>query len=258
MIINRLKAKVKDNDSLYGIYLYFFHRQYYLHKKREWLFYKRLISPGALVFDIGANIGNKSKLFAGLGSPVIALEPDQTNYDSLIRRFRSKKQIRVLPLAVSHSKGVAKFYMLEPGSAYNTLNLKWKETLEDPQANRWHDSRNFQKEVEVPTTTIDALIDEFGIPEFIKIDVEGNELSCIQGLSQRVGLISFEANLPEFKNETLRILDHLNNIDKNVRFNYMRDDETFEFPQHLSHNEFYRFLESTGIRYMEIFSFMNK
>lgn len=257
MMIAKLKEKVKSNEFVYGFYLYLFHKKVFLHKKTEILFYKNLLSPGALIFDIGANIGNKSRLFAKFGSAVISLEPDMTNYELLVRRFKSKKKIKVLPLAVSNSRGTAKFYMLEPGSAYNTLNPKWKETLEDSEMNRWHDAKNFQKEVVVNTTTIDDLIKEYGKPGYIKIDVEGNELSCIEGLSQSIDIISFEANLPEFKNETLKILDHLNRINEKVRFNYVRNDESFEFQEHLSYTDFYSFMRSTDMRYMEIFSFMN-
>jgi len=254
--INAMKEKIKKNDALYGVYLFFVHRKVHQQKKQEKRFYKRLITPGSLVFDIGANIGNKSKLFAEIGSSVISIEPDTTNYELLSRRFKSNKSIKVLPFAVSNTVGTASFYMLEPGSAFNTLNVKWKETLEDAESNRWHDTKSFQKEVVVKTTTIDQLIKEFGKPGYIKIDVEGNELLCIKGLSECIDIISFEANLPEFKSETLNILDHLNGIDPKVKFNYMRHEEVFAFPEHLPYKEFYRFLESTDIRYMDIVSFM--
>lgn len=59
------------------------------------------------------------------------------------------------------------------------------------------------------------------------------------------------------KPEILEIIDRLNNINRQVKFNYMRNDENFEFPDNISYVESYRFLESTGLRYMEIFSFMN-
>ena len=41
-------------------------------------------------------------------------------------------------------------------------------------------------------TTLDALIAEHGLPDFIKIDTEGHEAAVLQGLSAPVPALSFE------------------------------------------------------------------
>ncbi|WP_165761217.1 FkbM family methyltransferase [Niastella koreensis] len=224
--------------------------------KRERDFVKTIVSKDSLVYDIGANMGNKTQLFRSLGANVITIEPDSTNYALLVNRFGNDKNVKVLQYAISDSIGVTNFYMDEPGSAYNTLSVKWKESLEDSSVNRWKTIRKFDNVVEVKTVTIDYLIKEYGVPKYIKIDVEGHELPCIKGLSSNIEVISFEANLPEFKSETLNIITCLRDINKNVKFNYQRDDESFELSKHISYDEFYKLLESTDIRYMEVYSFM--
>ncbi len=50
--------------------------------KRKY-FYSKLIKKNDLCFDIGANIGTKSKLFLSLGAKVIAFEPQQLCSQSL-------------------------------------------------------------------------------------------------------------------------------------------------------------------------------
>ena len=42
------------------------------------------------------------------------------------------------------------------------------------------------------TITIDKLIQEYGTPELIKIDVEGGEFECLSSLTQKVNNICFE------------------------------------------------------------------
>jgi FkbM family methyltransferase len=48
--------------------------------------------------------------------------------------------------------------------------------------------------LEITTTTLDAMILEFGLPVFCKIDVEGMDYDVLRGLSHAIRAISFEYN----------------------------------------------------------------
>ena len=63
----------------------------------------------------------------------------------------------------------------------------------------------------VESTTLDSLIESYGVPELIKIDVEGYEHVVLRGLSQRVGKICFEwcEEMAEQFYESLSILEKL-------------------------------------------------
>ena len=130
-------------------------------------------------------------------------------------------------------------------------------SLETPESNRWNKKRQFNnKTIIVKTVTLDYLIENYSVPYFIKIDVEGFELNVIKGLSQPIPLISFEANLPEFKNETIECINHLSVLNKNVRFNYLVNDESFELKNQLDHKQMIALINTTERRYLDIFSFM--
>ena len=71
-----------------------------------------------------------------------------------------------------------------PGPEHRTPTMSslaedWPSTMSERNAGfaavRWDDS------VTVPVTTLDALIEEYGLPRFCKIDVEGTKPRCWRG-----------------------------------------------------------------------------
>ena len=62
--------------------------------------------------------------------------------------------------------------------------------------------------------------------------------------------------MPEFKNETLQIIEHLAAIDPLVKFNYLINDENFELAGNILSEPFYEFIKNRGIKYMDVFAFM--
>jgi hypothetical protein len=78
--------------------------------------------------------------------------------------------------------------------------------------------------VSVPVTTLDRLIARHGPPEHLKIDVEGYELEAVRGLSAAVRVISFEANLPTFRAETVGVLERVVQLSPGARFNFRPHD----------------------------------
>ena len=150
-------------------------------------FYRAFVKPGALVFDIGANHGQKTDVFlrAGAGR-VVAVDPDPFNIDTLMDKFwryrRYPLPVEIRQKAISSRKGRAKLNAPFPGSALASITPV--------------QSDGAFTEFDCLTVTLDQFVLEYGLPAFIKIDVEGHELQVLQGLSRPVPL-SFEVNLPE-------------------------------------------------------------
>jgi hypothetical protein len=149
---------------------------------------------------------------------------------------------------------MAELHIQEDGSAYNTLSNKWSRVLSNNQLSRFGELYEFSSSYRVETTTLDNLIDEFGIPFFIKLDVEGFEVNAIRGLTRSVPYVSFELNLPEFRAEGLECLARLQQIGDRVAFNYITDiNEGLKHYQWLDFDRFRSFLQNTDLRYVEVF-----
>lgn len=161
-----------------------------------------------LYFDIGAYVGDKSAEYLSLGADkVIAVEPNPESYTSLCNRF--KGNLKVIPINRAVSDTIGEADLVVPSANLITLS-----TL-DPE--HWFTGR-FQglveaKRYKVKTTTLDTLIEEHGVPDFLKIDCEGWEENVLKGLTQRVPRLSFEYSRDHI-DSLLRCLRYLQRLGK--------------------------------------------
>jgi FkbM family methyltransferase len=232
-------------STLYALYCSLANRKLIQEQRQELHFYRSVlpgIKPGDIIFDIGANVGHKTQLFLKLGCHVIAVEPDETNQNLLHQSFHifrlKKKPVTIVGKAVSDRVGTQSLWVEEAGSALNTLSTKWVKSLQAEQQRFNHHVR-FRQQRTVETTTIDELIQTYGHPYYIKIDVEGHEASVINGMNVPVPIVSFEVNLPEFRTEGLACIGRLERISPGGRFNLFQDcAQGLALAEWLPHAEF--------------------
>lgn len=193
-------------------------------------FYRQFIRNGDLVFDIGANVGVRSAAFLALGAKVVAVEPQSSCIEIIKRKFSSNKNFVCVQKAVSNTTGSAEMFISNVSEA-STLSLEFVNTYNHQQSIHWNNRERVQ------LITLSQLIHEFGVPGYIKIDIEGYELKALETLDAPVKFLSFEYNQPLSKN-AIACLDLLN--DKNeYRFNFMPyDDMRMLFPDWLAFLEF--------------------
>jgi FkbM family methyltransferase len=196
--------------------------------QKEVRLYRKIVGRADLIFDIGAYDGHKTAAFLEISRKVVACEPDPYNFRLLGIRFRSQRgRVVLCRKAVADRVGTATLLIHHPGSAFNTLNVKWKTMLEADRAMRWKEEIRFTGEEaeQVATVTLDELIRLHGMPDFIKIDVEGYEKPVFDGLSQKVRCVSFECQLPEFSDDLLAILQKLVDLERETVFNVVHEEE---------------------------------
>ena len=153
-------------------------------------FYRPLVGPGDLVFDVGAHLGDRAAAFAALGARVVALEPQPQVVSWLRRLVGRNDRITVRAEAVGRSAGAAHLAISRRTPTVSTLAEAWRKKL--PEANPSFRRVRWEVSVEVPVITLDALIETYGPPQFCKIDVEGYEAEVLAGLTHPVPGVSVE------------------------------------------------------------------
>jgi FkbM family methyltransferase len=151
-------------------------------------FYGRLVSPGDLVFDVGANVGDRTAVLASLGARVVAVEPQEDCVRKLSRRFREKQRVTVVPMGLGAQEGFQDLYV----SSIHPLSTMTPAFVEATRRSGRFASVEWRERLSVPVTTLDQLIDRYGRPVFCKIDVEGYEAEVLRGLTAPLPLLSIE------------------------------------------------------------------
>lgn len=185
-----------------------------IEKIRESFFYKQFIRPGDLCFDIGANIGDKTKIFLELGARVIAVEPQIHCVETMKKLYAQHPHFILVENALGAKEGTTEMY-INDSHVLSTLSHEWIEKMNESKR---FGNLQWNNKTTILLTTLDHLISKYGMPKFCKIDVEGYEHKVLQGLSRPLPALSFEF-ASEYIEGTIRCIEHLNHLGKYV-FNY--------------------------------------
>jgi FkbM family methyltransferase len=151
--------------------------------------YGQFVSAGDLVFDVGAHAGNRTRAFAALGCRVLALEP-QPDFARLLRfLFARTPRVQVLEIAASERDGRVTLAVSERTPTVTTLDDPWREIRSQEPG---FAGVSWNRALEIESATLDTLIERYGVPAFVKMDVEGSELRVLHGLTRPLAALSFE------------------------------------------------------------------
>jgi FkbM family methyltransferase len=175
--------------------------------------YSSLINPGELCFDVGANIGNRIVPLLQVGAKVVAVEPQESCHALLKQRFGNR--IELVTKGLSDKEEIKKFY-ISNASVLSSFSEEWIDAGKKDRFKEYE----WNKVVMTEMTTLDLLIAQYGVPVFIKIDVEGFELQVLKGLSVPIKTISFEYAAPEQSQRAIDCINRIEQINPAIECNY--------------------------------------
>jgi FkbM family methyltransferase len=194
------------------------------------------IQEGDLVFDVGANLGAKTEEYLACGARVVCFEPQPNCVSVLEQKFSKNPNVTIVPAGLSDKKGKLELSICSEAPTISTFSEEWKQ-------GRFADY-NWDQKVTVDVITLDQAIKDYGVPDYIKVDVEGFELSVLKGLKKPVPFVSFEFTC-EFFSRAQEIMGYLQSIGYK-HFTYAFGEDRFmSIDQWLSANDLANVLQNS-------------
>lgn len=165
-----------------------------------------------LVFDIGYNKGSFSEkcLRHYPDCKVVGVEANI----GLIYGHKEQKNLTVLHALVSSEDNKYVDFYIEPyQSGISTACKEFMENSRFTKGSKYlqPNSANWAHRAAVKTITLDTLVETYGSPDLIKIDVEGYEYEVMSGLSKKQNKISWEWHEEQY-DTLLKTIEHLQSL----------------------------------------------
>ena len=208
---------VVDNKGIkfYGLFQIPYNRGETLFTKEPDMieFIDEHITAGDIYYDIGANVGVFS-LYAAIKKQamVYSFEPESSNYFILNKNISLNNltgQVTAYNLAINDKSEISVLNLIaniRPGKSGNNFNEELDEDLKQftPQYKQG-----------VFGVSLDSLVYKYGMPcpNHIKIDVDGNEMNILKGMSKTLENKELKSMLIEIeKTNEENILNYLKNF----------------------------------------------
>ncbi|MEM6397622.1 MAG: FkbM family methyltransferase [Bacteroidota bacterium] len=166
-----------------------------------------------LIYDVGLHKGEDTSFYLKKGFKVVAFEANPDLADFCRNRFEqhvSSGQLTIVEGAIlensNQTKRKVKFYKNDEKSVWGTVVEDWAE--------RNSGLGKSSQVIEVDAIDFSVCLEKYGIPYYMKIDIEGMDLVCLRALKEfdmRPSYISIESEKVDFDalKQELNLLEEL-------------------------------------------------
>lgn len=146
-----------------------------------------------LIFDIGTHIGEDTHFYLSKGYKVIAIDADPATIEANKKKFSGNSDVTFLNYAISDTDGQLISLFVNEDSSKNSLFSEIGGRQD-----------SLQQVVQVPTRTLSSLMQEYGVPFYCKIDIEGYDPVAIRSIRPVKELPRFTSAETECKPDEAR------------------------------------------------------
>jgi len=126
-----------------------------------------------LIFDIGFHVGQDTDFYLKKGFWVVAVDANPQLIAEGKKRFADAIEagrLLLLNVGIGKAEGVLPFYVNEQLSEWSSFDEQIGTT------------RGPYHIIDVPVVPLRSIVEKYGVPYYIKIDIEGHDMMAIQSL----------------------------------------------------------------------------
>jgi FkbM family methyltransferase len=157
-----------------------------------------------LIMDVGMNNGDDTEFYLAKGFHVVAVEANPGLVEQAKKRFASQIESGRLTLygvAISDRDGTVDFFEDLKDDGRGSVSREYAVQNVTARGSQW-------QRIEVPSLRMERILEECGVPHYLKIDIETADRLCLEALqtfSHRPRYVSFELNLAAFEDTFLAL-----------------------------------------------------
>jgi FkbM family methyltransferase len=141
-----------------------------------------------LIYDVGMNTGDDTAYYLHRGFRVVAVEANPRLVDHAQQRFPEEianGRLIIEGVGIAETEGEAPFWVCERLSEWSSFD----RSIASREGSIHHS-------ITVPTVRFGSILRKYGVPFYLKIDIEGSDSLCLKDLTaaSAPSYISVEAN----------------------------------------------------------------
>ena len=153
------------------------------------IYYNKTIGSGSLIWDIGAHLGNRTRVWLDLGATVRAYEPQPYCAAILANWFGTCSRFTLRPFALGSEAGIKTLHLSASHPTLSSISADWVQRMgRHPR----FEGIDWDSTVTIEVIRPGIETNQYGMPDFVKIDVEGSELDILKAFDVLPESLCFE------------------------------------------------------------------
>lgn len=129
-----------------------------------------------LIYDVGMHNGDDTAYYLSQGFDVIAIEADPSLVKNAQLRFSDEimtNRLNIVAAGVSDNEGTVDFWICDDNTEWNSFSKE----ISSREGGKCH-------MIQIETIDFKSILEKYGIPYFMKVDIEGNDILCLKGIDK--------------------------------------------------------------------------
>jgi FkbM family methyltransferase len=167
----------------------------------------RPVKRDRLIIDAGMHTGEDTAFYLAKGFDVVGIEANPALAAEAAERFAgpiAEGRLRIVNAAIAERSGRVPLAVADDATIWSSLS--------DEFIRRNESAGTRYRTVEVPAVTFEEVLDDVGIPHYLKIDIEGLDMLCVRALrefDERPAFVSLESHVSIAAASFERVFDEL-------------------------------------------------